>query len=279
MREATAAFGIHCLELPGYEADDIIAAYACHVRDAGGEVVIVSSDKDLMQLLGPRVTMLDTMKNLVIGHDQVVEKFGVGPERVVDVQALCGDPVDNVPGAPGIGVKTAAALITEFGDLESLLARAGEIKQPKRRETLIAFADQIRLSRQLVKLDCDTPLPAPLGALAARPPEPAVLSAFLEAMEFRTLARRVGDGSGMAPPPPKPAAPPVARGQIDTTGYHCLRDLDELDVWIARARGRGRRGLRHRDRRALVGQCRPGRCLPGDRARAGLLHSRRPRGG
>src|SRR3984957_17077746 len=150
MRQATLAFGVPCLELGGYEADDIIAAYACKVRDGGGEVVIVSSDKDLMQLVGDRVSMLDTMKNVRIGRAEVIEKFGVGPERVVDVQALCGDPVDNVPGAPGIGVKTAAALIAEYGDLETLLARAGEIKQPKRRETLIAFAEQIRLSPALV---------------------------------------------------------------------------------------------------------------------------------
>src|SRR5580698_9348261 len=171
VREATRAFGLPCLELPGYEADDIIAAYACQVRDAGGEVVIVSSDKDLMQLVGDRVTMLDTMKNLRIGRAEVMEKFGVGPERVVDVQALCGDPVDNVPGAPGIGVKTAAALILEYGDLETLLARAGEIKQPKRRETLIEFADQIRLSRQLVTLDCETPLPEAVDDLVIRPPK------------------------------------------------------------------------------------------------------------
>src|SRR5205807_4432443 len=155
VREATRAFGVPCLELPGYEADDIIAAYACHVRDSGGEVVIVSSDKDLMQLVGPQIAMLDTMKNLRIGPEQVVEKFGVTPDKVVDVQALCGDSVDNVPGAPGIGIKTASALITEYGDLETLLARAGEIKQDKRRQTLIDFAEQIRLSRQLLQLDCD----------------------------------------------------------------------------------------------------------------------------
>src|SRR5690606_23357529 len=116
------------------------------VRDAGGHVTIVSSDKDLMQLVGPNVSMLDTMKNVAIGREQVIEKFGVPPEKVVDVQALCGDSVDNVPGAPGIGVKTAALLINEYGDLDTLLARASEIKQPKRRDTLIEFADQIRLS-------------------------------------------------------------------------------------------------------------------------------------
>src|SRR5580704_13406285 len=185
VREATRAFGVPCLELPGYEADDIIAAYTCKVRDAGGEVVIVSSDKDLMQLVGDRVSMLDTMKNVRIGRPEVMEKFGVGPEKVIDVQALCGDSVDNVPGAPGIGVKTASLLINEYGDLDTLLARAGEIKQDKRRQTLIDFADQIRLSRQLVQLDCDTPLPAPVEDLVAREPDAEVLAAFLEQMEFR----------------------------------------------------------------------------------------------
>ncbi|HEX7948273.1 MAG TPA: 5'-3' exonuclease H3TH domain-containing protein, partial [Phenylobacterium sp.] len=191
VREATRAFGVPSLELGGYEADDIIAAYACKVRDLGGEVVIVSSDKDLMQLVGPKVSMLDTMKNLKIGAEQVFEKFGVTPDKVVDVQALCGDSVDNVPGAPGIGIKTASALINEYGDLDTLLARAGEIKQDKRRQTLIDFADQIRLSRQLVTLDCDTPLPSPIDELEIREPEPNVLAAFLDQMEFRNLARRV----------------------------------------------------------------------------------------
>ncbi|MGH6958792.1 MAG: 5'-3' exonuclease, partial [Caulobacteraceae bacterium] len=219
VREATRAFGLPCLELPGYEADDIIAAYACRARDLGGEVTIVSSDKDLMQLVGDRVSMLDTMKNLRIGPAQVVEKFGVPPEKVVDVQALCGDSVDNVPGAPGIGVKTAAALIGEYGDLDTLLARAGEIKQEKRRQTLIDFADQIRLSRELVRLDCETPLPTPVDELAVAEPEPGVLAAFLEAMEFRTLARRVSEArSGGAPAPaPRPAAEAPAAAPIDTS--------------------------------------------------------------
>src|SRR5690348_8502694 len=192
MRDATRAFGVPCLELPGYEADDLIAAYACKVRDMGGEVVIVSSDKDLMQLVGPQVSMLDTMKNLRIGAEQVFEKFGVTPDKVVDVQALCGDSVDNVPGAPGIGIKTASALINEYGDLDTLLARASEIKQDKRRQTLIDFADQIRLSRELVKLTCDAPLPQPVDELGVDDPDGPTLQAFLEQMEFRTLARRVG---------------------------------------------------------------------------------------
>jgi DNA polymerase-1 len=245
VREATRAFGVPSLELPGYEADDLIAAYACKVRDMGGEVVIVSSDKDLMQLVGDRVFMLDTMKNLRIGRDQVMEKFGVPPEKVVDVQALCGDSVDNVPGAPGIGVKTAAQLINEYGDLDTLLARAEEIKQPKRRETLIAFADQIRLSRELVRLDCDTPLPAAIEELIADAPDPQALAKFLDEMEFRTLARRVdaalnGGGDGAATP--QPAAKPVAAPDhkpIDVNGYVCVRDLPTLDAWIERARAAG----------------------------------------
>ncbi len=245
VREATRAFGVPALELPGYEADDLIAAYACKVRDLGGEVVIISSDKDLMQLVGPQVSMLDTMKNLKIGPEQVVEKFGVPPDKVVDVQALCGDSVDNVPGAPGIGIKTASALILEYGDLDSLLARAGEVKQQKRRETLIEYADQIRLSRELVRLDCDTPLPTPIDELAVDDPDAAELAAFLEQMEFRTLARRVAEarGAGGAPPAtPQPAAKTIRtpqHGAIDVNAYACVRDLETLDAWIARARAAG----------------------------------------
>jgi DNA polymerase-1 len=245
VREATRAFGVPCLELPGYEADDLIAAYACKVRDGGGEVMIVSSDKDLMQLVGPQVFMLDTMKNVKIGIEQVIEKFGVPPEKVVDVQALCGDSVDNVPGAPGIGIKTASQLINEYGDLDTLLERAGEIKQPKRRETLIGYADQIRLSRELVKLDCDTPLPCPIDELAVEDPDPAVLAEFLERMEFRTLARRIGDGKAGAqapaatPAPEARAKPAPQHGPVDVKAYQCVRDVPTLEAWIARARETG----------------------------------------
>ncbi len=260
VREATKAFGVPCLEINGYEADDIIASYACAVRDAGGEAIIVSSDKDLMQLVGDHVSMLDTMKNLRIGRDQVFDKFGVGPEKVVDVQALCGDSVDNVPGAPGIGVKTAALLINEYGDLDTLLERAGEIKQDKRRQTLIDFADQIRLSRELVKLTCDVPLPAPIDDLKIADPDAPTLAAFLELMEFRTLARRVGDGA-IAPPAPGqqptlavPRGAPVAsvryapqamaerptdEAPIDVSVYECVRDEAALDRWIDKARAAG----------------------------------------
>ena len=261
VREATRAFGVPAIELPGYEADDVIAGYAEAVRQAGGEVVIISSDKDLMQLIGDGVSMLDTMKNVRIGPDQVMEKFGVGPDRVIDVQALCGDSVDNVPGAPGIGIKTAALLINEYGDLDTVLARAGEIKQDKRRQTLIDFADQIRLSRQLVTLDRQTPLPAPIDDLKAADPDKDVLAAFLELMEFRTLARRI-DSAGHAPSAPsspsgRAAMPPsvgaptfsVQRAPqaskaaeavaIDTSVYECVRTLEALDRWVAKATAAG----------------------------------------
>ena len=248
VREATRAFGVPSIELPGYEADDLIAAYATTVRDRGGEVVIVSSDKDLMQLVGPKVSMLDTMKtpNLRIGAEQVFDKFGVTPDKVVDVQALCGDTADNVPGAPGIGVKTASALINEYGDLDTLLARAHEVKQDKRRQTLIDFADQIRLSRQLVQLDCETPLPEPVEDLAVRDPDAAVLAAFLEQMEFRTLARRTAEALGGAAPTPATPSPTATRAPVaptdspvDTSNYDCVRDLAALDDWIARAFAKG----------------------------------------
>jgi DNA polymerase-1 len=245
VRDATRAFGVPCLELPGYEADDIIAAYACKVRDMGGEVRIVSSDKDLMQLVGDRVSMLDTMKNLLIGPEQVMEKFGVPPNKVVDVQSLCGDSVDNVPGAPGIGIKTAALLINEYGDLDTLLARAGEIKQDKRRQTLIDFADQIRLSRQLVQLDCDTPLPTPIDDLKVAEPIAEVLAAFLEEMGLHTLGRRVVSGGGGVKAPAAPATPAprpatvTDHGPIDVTKYVCVRDLETLDAWIAKAHAAG----------------------------------------
>ncbi|HWE46022.1 MAG TPA: DNA polymerase I [Caulobacteraceae bacterium] len=253
VREATRAFGVSCVELNGYEADDLIATYACAAEAAGGEAVIVSSDKDLMQLVRDKVAMFDPMKNLRIGREQVIEKFGVPPEKVIDVQSLIGDSVDNVPGAPGIGVKTAQALITEYGDLDTLLARAGEIKQDKRRQTLIDFADQIRLSRQLVTLICDAPMPETIDSMAVRHPDPATLGAFLEKMEFRTLAKRVGDGKIESTSTPSMASPsaPISRAQADRLGapapavatgthvfdvdaYECVQSIERLDVWIAR---------------------------------------------
>jgi DNA polymerase-1 len=240
VRDATRAFGVPCLEIGGYEADDIIAAYACQVRDSGGEVVIVSSDKDLMQLVGGPVSMFDPMKNVRIGPAEVFEKFGVTPDKVVDVQALCGDSVDNVPGAPGIGVKTASALINEYGDLDQLLARAGEIKQDKRRQTLIDFADQIRLSRELVRLDCDTPLPEPVDDLVIAEPNWKTLADFFDVMEFRALARRVAEARGETPDTqPRAPAAPTELPPVDTAAYECVRHLATLESWITRARAAG----------------------------------------
>ena len=181
-RSATEAFNIACKELEGFEADDIIATLSTQAQNAGGRVTIISSDKDMMQLVGDGVEMFDAMKNRRIDRDGVWEKFGVGPERVVDVQALAGDSVDNVPGAPGIGIKTAALLINEYGDLDSLLERAGEIKQPKRRASLIDNAEQIRLSRQLVQLARDTPIDFTLDDLEVRDPDPETLLGFLAEM-------------------------------------------------------------------------------------------------
>ena len=201
IRDAVRAFNVACVEKDGYEADDIIATYAREAVEAGGEVVIVSSDKDLMQLIEPGVTMLDTMKNKAIGEAEVLEKFGVPPSKVVDVQALAGDSIDNVPGVPGIGVKTAAELIREHGDLETLLAHAPAIKQKMRRERLIEFADQARLSRRLVELDRHVPL-EPLDLAAVDDPDPNALLEFLRSMEFNSLTKRISEAFGVEPPAP-----------------------------------------------------------------------------
>ncbi len=199
IRDAVQAFDIACVEQDGYEADDIIATYARLACEAGATTTIVASDKDLMQLVGHGVTMYDSMKEKRIGPDEVIEKFGVPPEKVVEVQALIGDPVDNVPGVPGIGVKTAAQLILEYGDLETLLARAGEIKQPKRREALVENADKARLSRRLVLLDRFVPLDRPIGSIGVHDPDPRRLVAFLKAMEFSSVTRRVSEAYAVDP--------------------------------------------------------------------------------
>ncbi|MEH6787768.1 DNA polymerase I [Paracoccus sp. (in: a-proteobacteria)] len=240
-RDATRAFNIACIETEGYEADDIIAALACKARDAGGSVTIISSDKDLMQLVGDGVQMLDPIKGKPIGPDEVREKFGVGPDRVVDVQALAGDAVDNVPGAPGIGIKTAALLIQEYGDLETLLDRADEIKQPKRRQTLIENAEQIRISKRLVTLDCDTPLDFTLESLEVRDPHAETLLGFLSEMEFRTLTARVAERLGAeAPPvvsaPPSDVAAAPEMPAIDSASYETVTDMAALDRWIVAIR-------------------------------------------
>jgi DNA polymerase I len=199
IREAVRAFDLPCLEQGGFEADDLIATYAREAGGRGATTTIVSSDKDLMQLVTDKVTMFDTMKDRRIGIAEVIEKFGVPPEKVVEVQALAGDSTDNVPGVPGIGIKTAAQLIVEYGDLETLLLRASEIKQPKRREALIENAEKARVSRQLVLLDDKVALDVPLDELAVHEPDPRKLLAFLKAMEFSTLTRRVADYSQIDP--------------------------------------------------------------------------------
>jgi DNA polymerase I len=199
IRKAVHAFDLPCLEQAGFEADDLIATYVRQACERGASATIVSSDKDLMQLVTDCVTMYDTMKDRRIGIPEVIEKFGVPPEKVVEVQALAGDSTDNVPGVPGIGVKTAAQLIIEYGDLEQLLFRAGEIKQPKRREALLENAEKARISRQLVLLDDKVKLQVPLDDLAVHEPDARKLIAFLKAMEFTTLTRRVAEYSQIDP--------------------------------------------------------------------------------
>ncbi|NNK79522.1 MAG: DNA polymerase I, partial [Litoreibacter sp.] len=242
-REATEAFNIACKELEGFEADDIIATLAVQAREAGGRCTIISSDKDLMQLVGGGVEMFDAMKNNRIDVEGVEAKFGVGPERVVDVQALAGDSVDNVPGAPGIGVKTAALLINEYGDLETLLERADEIKQPKRRQTLIDFADQIRTSKRLVQLDEDTPLDFTIDDLEVRDPDPDALMGFLAEMEFRTLSKRIADRLGVEAPviddAPRPEADAPEMPPISDARYEKVSDSAALESWIAQIYERG----------------------------------------
>ncbi len=191
IREATRAFDVPCIEKAGFEADDLIATYARQAAELGADVTIISSDKDLMQLVSPQVIMYDTMKDKRVGIDEVVEKFGVGPEKMIDLQALAGDSTDNVPGVPGIGPKTAAQLLEEYNTLEELLERAGEIKQNKRRENMIEFADQARISKQLVTLDQNTPIDLPLDDMALTELNGPKLIAFLKALELNTLTRRV----------------------------------------------------------------------------------------
>src|ERR1700678_2178880 len=199
IRDTVRAFDLPCLEQAGFEADDLIATYAREASSRGATATIVSSDKDLMQLVTDKVTMFDTMKDRRIGIAEVIEKFGVPPEKVVEVQALAGDSTDNVPGVPGIGIKTAAQLIAEYGDLDTLLARAGEIKQPKRRDSLIENAEKARISRRLVLLDAHAPVPLPIEDLKVHEPDARKLLAFLKAMEFSTLTRRVADYSQIDP--------------------------------------------------------------------------------
>ncbi|MEO3997416.1 DNA polymerase I [Mesorhizobium sp. CAU 1732] len=213
IRHATKAFDLPCIEMEGFEADDLIATYARLACDAGGDTTIISSDKDLMQLVGPTVSMYDPMKDKEIKVPEVIEKWGVPPEKMIDLQALMGDSVDNIPGVPGIGQKTAAQLLEEFGDLDTLLARASEIKQNKRRETLIENADKARMSRELVRLRNDVPDVEPLENFVLQPPNGPKLISFLKTMEFTTLTRRVAEASGADAAEIEPAHVDVLTGK------------------------------------------------------------------
>jgi DNA polymerase-1 len=260
VREATDAFSLCRIERPDYEADDLIATYTDEAIREGARVTIVSSDKDLMQLVSDQVELYDAMKDRPIRAPEVVEKFGVGPDKVADVLALWGDSSDNVPGVPGIGAKTAAELINQFGDLETLLKRAAEIKQEKRRAALIEHAADARLSKKLVTLDHAVPLPCPLADLAVKPLDPAKVTSFLQAQGFRALLARVqsklGAGEkalpapsqdGIPHPPPLPRARPVipataavaAQLAAAKQNYELVQDLAALDRWIAAATAKG----------------------------------------
>ncbi len=199
-REATKAFNIPCLEMEGYEADDIIATLAVNAKDAGGEVTIISSDKDLMQLVGDGIVMFDTRKKQEIGPEEVKKKFQVYPDRVIDIQALMGDSSDNIPGVPGVGPKTAAGLINEYGDLDTLMRRRDEIKKPKLRQVLEENASKVEIYRQLVTLHQNVPLDITLEDLEIAPPKPKVLFDFLLAQEFRTLVVRAAEYLKVEPP-------------------------------------------------------------------------------
>jgi DNA polymerase-1 len=256
IRTATRAFSIPCIEEAGLEADDIIACYVTAAIKVGWKVTIVSSDKDLMQLIDEDagIDMLDTMNDRRIGRNEVLEKFGVPPEKVGDVLALMGDSVDNVPGVPGIGPKTASQLIQQFGDLETVLASTDQISKPKLKQNLIEFAEDARLSRELVRLVCDSPLPEPLEGLALKgiPEEP--LAAFLADQGFKTLLNRLTTG-GSVPPAgrsssgggindvmaamePKKAAEPE-KIEIDRSKYETVTSEADLDRWIAEATAQG----------------------------------------
>ena len=238
-REATKAFNIACEEMEGFEADDMIATLATRARDAGGRVTIISSDKDLMQLVGDGIEMYDAMKNKSIDREGVFEKFGVYPDRVIDVQALAGDSVDNVPGAPGIGIKTAAMLINEFGDLDELLRRSDEIKQPKRRQALTENEEQIKLSRELVTLDCNTPLKFDLEDLEFNAPVPDQLLDFLTKMEFRTLTKRIAQKFDAEIPTfnnldADNKINNLEQVPFDRKKYELIKTADQLQNWIDR---------------------------------------------
>lgn len=244
-REATQAFGIPALEVEGYEADDLIATYARQAVARGQNVTIVGTDKDLMQLVNDHVRLYDPIKGKYLGAADVVEKFGVPPEQVVDVQALSGDSVDNVPGVPGIGIKTAAQLISEYGTLENLLERAGEIKQNKRRETLLENKEKALLSKKLVTLATDAPVPLALEDLKAHEPDHASLTAFLQKQGFRSVLNRLGENSHAvatpssvsipAPVDSKPVSVPTSETPFDYSQYVLINDTATLNDWIQKS--------------------------------------------
>ena len=246
IRDATRAFSLPCIEEDGLEADDIIACYAKAALGQGWKVTIVSSDKDLMQLVEDgRLDLYDTMNDRRIGRDYVIEKFGVPPEKLGDVLALMGDNVDNVPGVPGIGPKTAAQLIQDYGSLEAVLANAEEIKKPKLKQNLIEHAEAARLSRELVRLVCDSPLPEPLDALAMKGIPDGPLREFLEDQGFRTLLARLNGTSQVRAPSTDPAQTPVQsevrpEPKIDRSAYETVTTEEALDRWIREALVRGR---------------------------------------
>jgi len=248
VRDATRALNVACVDMDGFEADDLIATYARLAIEAGADVTIVSSDKDMMQLVRPGVVMMDAMKDKIIGSDEVIEKFGVEPDKVIEVQALAGDSSDNVPGVSGIGVKTAAQLINEYGDLETLLERAGEIKQPKRRENLINEAELARISRRLVTLCDDVPVTEELSSFAVREPKRDELLAFLNEQGFKSmlastearfgglpsLKRSPGSaqsGGTEVAETPKPEGKPA----VQETGYELVQTEKALKAWIKEA--------------------------------------------
>jgi len=250
VREATEAFGVPAIELPDWEADDLIASYAREVVEKGGTATVVSSDKDLMQLIRPGVDMMDPLKLKPITLDEVMAKFGVPPEKMVEAQALIGDSVDNVPGVPGIGPKGAAQLINEYGDVEAILAAAPGMKPSKRRDSLIEHAEKARISRQLVELRADAPLPLPLDALVAKEPEKEKLATWLASQGFRSTLARLGlDGHAQAPvakisphaaTAPKPAEPEAAPASDQPFGpYETVTTEDALRAWVAEAQTRG----------------------------------------
>lgn len=242
IREAVRAFGLPCIEMEGFEADDLIATYAKQAEATGAETVIISSDKDLMQLVSDQTIMYDTMKNRRYGPDEVHEKFGVLPDKMIDLQALAGDSADNVPGVPGIGPKTAALLLAEFNTLEALLDGAQTIKQKKRRENLIEFADDARLSKELVTLRTDVIIPAPdaLESFAVTPMNHAVLADFLEKMELTTLTKRVRAASGSSAATNTANPTGQLTGQIDRSNYQTIFSLAEIEAWVAKATALGR---------------------------------------